>query len=235
MSPESQHAIKEYTLSFNHLGIEVTHIEKAMGNYENGSPAPFPELIRENLLKVSEDMEIKGGYRIFDSVLIERDRSILNVCDISFEIGKIIEKQLQGSESIAVFACTAGEDITGKSKKLMENGDMIQAYIMDTIGSVAVESAMDFIQEKLAATEMAHHRKMTNRFSPGYCGWNISAQRALFSLLPKNFCGITLTDSFLMKPIKSVSGVIGLGVDAKRLEYPCQACDKKDCFRRWRG
>ena len=234
MSPESQHAIKEYTLSFNHLGIEGTHIEKAMGNYENGSPAPFPELIRENLLKVSGDMEIKGGYRIFDNVLIERDRSILKVCDISFEIGKIIEKQLKGSESIAVFACTAGADITEKSKKLMENGDMIQAYIMDTIGSVAVESAMDFIQEKLAVTEITHHRKMTNRFSPGYCGWNISAQRALFSLLPKNFCGITLTDSFLMKPIKSVSGVIGLGADTKRSAYPCQACDKKDCFRRWR-
>lgn len=231
----TQENLKAYALDFNHLGVETTHIEKAMGRYENGSPGPFPELIRENLMSIAGEMDIQGGYRILDNISIKRDKSILTVGDVSFEIGEIIAKQLNGSESIAVFACTAGEGITKKSKVLMGNGDMIQAYIVDTIGSVAVESAMDVIQEKLATIENARHREITNRFSPGYCGWNVSAQPALFSLLPEHFCGITLTDSFLMQPLKSVSGVIGLGAGVKRLKYPCQICDKKDCFRRWRG
>ena len=114
----------------------------------------------------------------------------------------------------------------------MENGDMIQGYILDTIGSVAVEKAMDVIQQKLAETESRKGRKITNRFSPGYCDWDIGAQRQLFSLLPKNFCGIKLMESALMLPIKSVSGIIGIGEKVKYLDYPCKICDSRNGFRR---
>ena len=66
-----------------------------------------------------------------------------------------------------------------------------------------------------------------------YCGWHVSAQPALFSLFPeKNPCGIELTDSCLMLPMKSVSGVIGIGPDVRYLPYTCGICDKKDCYKR---
>ncbi|MCK7538940.1 MAG: hypothetical protein MZV63_52410 [Marinilabiliales bacterium] len=47
---------------------------------------------------------------------------------------------------------------------------------------------------------------ITNRFSPGYCGWDVAEQHKLFSFFKDNFCGITLTESALMNPVKSVSG-----------------------------
>jgi len=46
------------------------------------------------------------------------------------------------------------------------------------------------------------------RFSPGYCGWHVSGQKRLFARLQPESIGITLNDSCLMQPLKSVSGVI---------------------------
>ena len=74
--------------------------------------------------------------------------------------------------------------------------------------------------------------KITNRYSPGYCGWDVSEQKKLFKILPEKFCGIELTDSCLMHPIKSVSGIIGIGKSVKFNEYTCNLCDEADCLYR---
>ena len=74
-----------------------------------------------------------------------------------------------------------------------------------------------------------HH---TNRFSPGYCGWHVSQQQLLFPLFQGHTCGVRLTDSSLMLPIKSVSGIVGLGSQVSRQPYTCTLCNFPQCFRR---
>jgi len=76
---------------------------------------------------------------------------------------------------------------------------------------------------------------LSNRYSPGYCGWPVSDQHILFSLFPEGFCGIELNGSALMTPLKSVSGVIGIGPALRREEYDCGICDMQDCVRRRAG
>jgi hypothetical protein len=73
---------------------------------------------------------------------------------------------------------------------------------------------------------------ITNRYSPGYCNWSVSEQKLLFSFLPDGFCGIKLNDSALMTPIKSISGIIGIGQNVKMNEYNCNHCGVKDCTYR---
>ena len=59
------------------------------------------------------------------------------------------------------------------------------------------------------------------------------SEGTLTSLFPSaEPCGIRLTDSSLMLPIKSVSGVIGLGEDVRKLEYTCGLCTYDRCYRR---
>ena len=118
------------------------------------------------------------------------------------------------------------------SKELYKSGDSVLAYLIDSIASETVEMAMDIIQDKLADQMKQKKMHITNRFSPGYCGWKLSEQKELFSLLPEGFCGISLNPSFLMVPIKSVSGIIGIGKDVKNNVYPCKLCDMKDCIKR---
>jgi len=63
-------------------------------------------------------------------------------------------------------------------------------------------------------------KKITNRYSPGYCGWDVTEQHKLFQLMPENYCGIKLTPSALMDPVKSISGIIGIGKMLKIIHIP---------------
>ena len=100
------------------------------------------------------------------------------------------------------------------------------------LGSIVVESAMDIIQEHLKLWMKEQGLKFTNRYSPGYCGWELKEQSKLFGLLPENFCGISLSDSMLMKPIKSVSGIIGIGENVIYDQYTCNYCRDVNCLYR---
>ena len=100
------------------------------------------------------------------------------------------------------------------------------------MGSEIVESAMDSIQFSLEEELKSHGLYITNRYSPGYCGWNVADQQKLFTFFPKNFCDIKLSDTSLMYPIKSISGIIGIGKEVKKDNYPCKLCDDKNCIYR---
>jgi hypothetical protein len=74
------------------------------------------------------------------------------------------------------------------------------------------------------------------RYSPGYCGWHISGQRKLFDFLKPETIGISLRESHLMEPLKSVSGVVIVGpagIHAFQDEYPfCERCKTHGCRER---
>ncbi len=122
---------------------------------------------------------------------------------------------------IAVFACTAGAEISKLASEYNKNGHTVHAYIADSLGSVLLERAMELIQEKLRLSMEENGFRITNRYSPGYCGWDIKEQKKLFDLLPGHFCSISLADSMLIKPIKSVGGIIGVGKDVLYDHYSC--------------
>lgn len=149
-----------------------------------------------------------------------------------FDMGKIILRQLRGSEAYALFVCTSGVEYEAYQQRLKDEGDMVRVFIADALGSVIAEHCADRMEETLQESidKLGWHH--TNRFSPGYCGWHVSQQQRLFPLFGGHTCGITLTDSSLMVPIKSVSGIIGIGEKVRKLDYTCGLCDFKQCYKR---
>jgi len=97
---------------------------------------------------------------------------------------------------------------------------------------VVVEEAMDRIQADLQQRMSESGLKTTNRYSPGYCDWDLAEQEKLFDVFPENYLDIRLSSSSLMHPIKSVSGLIGIGTDVRYNEYTCNLCDEKNCIYR---
>lgn len=150
----------------------------------------------------------------------------------AFDMGHTILQQLHGSQAFACFIATAGTEYGSFLQQLTTQGDMVRTFIADALGSVIAEKAADQMEVHLQQSIDKLHWQRTNRFSPGYCGWHVSQQQLLFPLFDGQTCGVTLTDSSLMLPIKSVSGIIGLGKDVRRLEYPCGLCDNKHCYKR---
>ena len=152
----------------------------------------------------------------------------------AFDMGRIILRQLHASEAYALFVCTAGTDYETYQQRLTRQGDMVRVFIADAMGSVIAEKTADAMEQHLQQSidKLGWHH--TNRFSPGYCGWHVSQQQLLFPFFDGHTCGVHLTDSSLMVPIKSVSGIIGLGPAVRHLDYTCGLCDFKLCYKRRR-
>jgi hypothetical protein len=224
--------LKEYSYEYGSLNVQFGTIEKLMGYEPGESPDPIPELIAEALERAPEYCDIRGGYVIREDIALDKENQVLNVDHVAFDVHRVITRQLRQAQELAVFVCTAGPGISEWSKELMHEGDMIKGYVVDVIGSEVVEVAMDHIQDILGEDMQKEGKGITDRYSPGYCDWPVSEQHKLFSFFPKGFCGITLSPSSLMHPIKSVSGVIGIGSHAKRKGYPCDYCNMVNCIYR---
>ena len=223
---------KTFQFDFKDLKLTVSQIEKVLGYTDGESEIHFSDLIGKALKEAAEICSIKAEYRIFDNVIFNDTNKTVSVNDITFDIKKIVFGQLKKSESAAIFLCTAGGEIGKMSRRAMKSGDILDGYIFDVVGSEIVEAAADLMQAELDKTMASEGRKITNRFSPGYCGWDVYGQHKLFQLLPGTYCGIRLTASALMDPEKSVSGMIGIGKNVRHLPYTCSICDIKDCIYR---
>jgi hypothetical protein len=224
--------MKTFQFSFRELKLTSNSIETVLGYKEGEDRDLVSGLIGEIFTEAEDISNIKAQYVIFDNINFEPALRILKVNDISFGINKIIFGQIRKSESIAIFLSTAGSEIGIRSRQAMQDRDLLRGYIYDVIGSEIVEAAADLMQEDLQQTMKESGYRITNRYSPGYCGWDVAEQHSLFGLLPENYCGIRLTPSALMDPVKSASGIIGIGKDVKYNQYTCRMCNQDDCVYR---
>ena len=223
--------LKNFSYSFNELNINVGMVEGAMGYFDSPSPEPFPAMIALALNQSEALCNIKGSLLVSSNFSCDK-KGYFTFEGFCFNAGKKIIKQLENAGGAVLFICTAGAGIGERSKELMAIGDFMDGYILDVIGSVAVEAAIDKIQDSLEKEMIGKGFNLTNRYSPGYCGWSLTEQRQLFDLFPNNYCEIQLSDSFLMNPVKSVSGIMGFGTNVENGIYECQLCELVTCFYR---
>lgn len=223
---------RSYQFPFNELNLPRPDLEMILGFGQGVLPDPFPEMIDEVLHEAPARTHIIGGCAIHSQPAFENHAKIIRIGNTNLHTESLIGNRLRGAEALAVFLCTAGEGIETWSREETKKGDPVKAFIIDSLGSLTVETAMDMIQALLGKEMESQGMNITNRYSPGYCHWHLSDQFNLFSLLPPGFCGVKLTDSALMRPIKSVSGVIGIGHSVEKKEYECSICDREDCIYR---
>lgn len=189
-------------------------------------------VIRGVLGRLQENPGIVGGYTICPCDGVDVKNGLIHCGQTKLEVGKRIASYMKEASALAVFVCTAGSLFTDLANEYLKQGDLPEAFIADAIGSVTVENAMDRIQQALETEMNLQEMKISNRYSPGYCEWHVSGQQALFSLIDDNHTGVTLTASCLMQPIKSVSGIIGIGVDMQKRPYGCSICHSSTCVYR---
>lgn len=131
------------------------------------------------------------------------------VLDLSFcnTNSKALKKLLSNSKRVLVFAATIGFDIDRKITKYSKV-DPAKALIFQAIGTERVESLCNAFEEDI---KRENGYDLTSRFSPGYADLPLEMQKDLFRVLDcyKNI-GVTLNDSLLMSPSKTVTAIIGI-------------------------
>jgi hypothetical protein len=164
--------------------------------------------------------------------------------------------------ALVVGLVTVGDRIEARVAEYLREGDTTSAVILDAAGSAAGEEAADHLGALIAndepdtgtdgKTRVSPHIgpsapgvpaaarsgppfPVSCRISPGYGGWPLSAQRALFDLLPHERLGVSLLPSLLMVPRKSISFAMWLGADARPIAglSGCVRCRLEVCrYRR---
>ena len=232
--PQFEHApgLFEVAIDPGKLAVTQTDIGRSLGYGIKKIPEHFAEMIGDVIVHLSSKCAIKAGYRIVD-IKIPADRTEGIYAGGTFlNVRNIVTMQLKGSEMAALFACTIGPAMEAWRRALELTRDEVRALLVDAVASSAVENAIGLLHDHIRIKMLERRMNVTNRFSPGYCGWPVTDQQALFSQFPKGFCGITLTDSSLMVPIKSISGIIGIGASVARKDYPCNRCGRDFCLYR---
>ncbi|MDD5137031.1 MAG: vitamin B12 dependent-methionine synthase activation domain-containing protein, partial [Candidatus Omnitrophica bacterium] len=108
-------------------------------------------------------------------------------------------------------------------------------YLLDRVGSFAVESMAKNIEETLRKKLARKNLSVSMRFSPGYCDWPIEEQFKLAKIIDFDKAGVSLTESCVMIPRKSITAIVGVGPKDlfKEVRSPCAACNMKVCdYRR---
>lgn len=147
------------------------------------------------------------------------------------------------AKHLLLFAVTLGEDTSSEIDRLFQTNDFALGCMLDAAASVAADRAAERVErdyaDSLVNTGWDGKRDGALRYSPGYCGWHISGQKRLFGYLKPERIGLTLRDSYLMEPMKSVSGVVLAGpMEMHEFEptYPsCASCETANCRDRIRA
>jgi hypothetical protein len=102
---------------------------------------------------------------------------------------------------------------------------MTRRLVLETAGDLALGSGLEHVQRHISEQ---YGLETTSNMGPGQLDWPIEQQRELFSLLGhvKDTIGVTLTESLMMVPRKSISGII---FPTEETFISCQLCQRNKC------
>jgi hypothetical protein len=151
-----------------------------------------------------------------------------------------IEEVYRQGRHLTAFAATVGPSMCVSISELFTAGEFVLGNCLDAAASEGADRISTRLETMFAETLVARgipdDQTVVFAYSPGYCGWHISAQRALFGFLRPEQIGITLRESFLMEPLKSISGALIAGprnIHIFEGNYPfCAQCRTQPCRAR---
>jgi len=150
-------------------------------------------------------------------------------CDFGafFVSSASLASMLSGVTQAVVMAATVGVALDRRIQKYTRLSPS-KAMMLQAVGAERIEALCDAFCRSFAASDGAVSMR---RFSPGYGDWSLEGQRELFRLLnPAKHIGLSLTDSLMMVPSKSVTAIAVCSMEERFCsKIGCRACRKHDC------
>jgi len=168
------------------------------------APAPEELPMKESLEAAKGAVQCRAVWCRFS---LKRDGDEL---DLGFArtTSRGLKRHLEGCDEIILFACTAGAEMDRRITRAKLQSPA-KGLLMHAIGAQQVEGGCDRLCRQLA--EQFPDKQLTDRYSPGYGDLPLEMQRDVMTALDcGRTVGITLTDSLLMTPSKSVTAIIGM-------------------------
>ncbi len=212
--------------------IDKLEILRYLGHTNQGIDNNTEQLLNACLLEIDNLMANKYVYNVFD--LDKRENTISLKNTILTMESKDIASHLAKSNKCVLMAASLGLEVDMRIA-YYSKVDVTKSLILDACASTAIEALCDEVQEEVRKEAANHGYNITSRFSPGYGDLPISLQKPIAQVLrtyPR--MGLTVNDSSIMLPRKSVTAIIGWQKEKADADViKCKGCNKQNCsFRR---
>lgn len=218
-----------------HEPVDVGEVLRYLGYPAGWTPqARVAQLLDQWIEAASQRAEPRAAYVVVPVLEKSGNRLRLMSADGEVEFQGAIGRFLGVSELVIAFIATAGPRVEALASELMASAQELPAMIVNAVGAERAEAAESAVIQCVHQRVRAIGYGPTLPYSPGYCGMALTEQRKLFRMFKGTTAGVTLTDACLMRPIKSVSGLIGLA-PAHAVEAegsPCDRCELHTCNMR---
>jgi len=222
------------------LAIDAAEVLRFQG-YKAGVDLPSPDVLALFDEALALGLSLMRPRAVLRTVPVVRDGDRLIVTPsgrgpsdgVTLTIPRIAERWGAVDEIVAG-VCTIGDALERRASALWDARELPLAMMLDSVGSGAVESLAEYVNDLLCGEGIARGVRVTNRVSPGYGGWDVAEQRLLWRLCPGDAVGVSLNDACFMTPTKTITILVGAGVDARVDDYfsQCARCWMRDCAYR---
>ena len=175
-----------------------------------------------------------GPIGVFEEVSLEELRAVHGDGRAPGE-SSALERVAPRAARLGLFAATVGEPVCERIRRLFDGGDAPLGFLLDAVASEATAALGEELGDAFVGEGGAAGLAVL-AYSPGYCGWPVSGQRPLFARLRPDETGVSLGESALMSPIKSVSGVLVAAPPQAHRFRPdfefCDLCVERTCLGR---
>lgn len=183
----------------------------------------YPQQFADTKAKVLENAKIQ--YKMMFVPLNSIEGETVSIGQGTELESTMLSRVLAKSEEVCLCVMTVhGYDAV---EEATDNG--FEMLFIDGWGTALAECGNSLIKKKLVARLKEEDAYATSSWSPGQHQVDISLQEPLFEILRPEDIGVKLSETFMMYPKKSISGIIGFGKDADQEDIrPCDVCPKRE-------
>lgn len=212
------------------MDIRTKEAVRYLGYGKNAVDDKTLQEIQDSFRELERVADKKSIYRIFELSL--KDENELKIGNVEI-YSRNLRTNLKDCKQVVLFAATLGAEVDRLIRK-MQVVDMAKAVVMQACAATLLEEYCDELQQKIAEHMQEQGKYIRPRFSPGYGDFSIQHQKAVLAMLEASKrIGVTMTDSYMLTPTKSVTAVIGIGDAEMNCNLnSCEECDKTDCTYR---
>lgn len=189
-------------------------------------------IINKEITQIYSLMNGKGIYRFMKISSISQNGIMLIDHRYRFLVNRKIIDLLDNAEYLVLAVVTIGPEIEKAVQERFAKNLYVRAMALDAAGTVAVKTVGQWLNHFIEQGSFLEGHKLTRYFEPGSGDWDIGEQKKIFQILKPEKIGVTLNDSCMMHPGKSLSWIRGMGANVVyscREEFSCKYCMLDHC------
>jgi len=171
---------------------------------------------------------------------LAQPRTLSRICKMGEEVNlhkNDLPTPIQGASFLAFGLVTVGPAIEEEAERLRRTGRLLDSMILDALGSAAVSELGERLAYRVFDWAQERDLNASRAFEPGSGAnhWPLENQRLIFANLHTDEIGVSLTSHLLMRPAKTLSFLMGIGLELEQASTPfsCQGCVRLDCSYRY--